>query len=90
MALATNLRRLRPALSAATIRRLVRAYGTEAASILEDEGAEDMLAADLSRAELRHMVRHEWVHEPDDVLWRRSKIGLVVDAAGRDRIAACL
>ncbi len=90
MALATNLRQLRPALSAATIRRLVRAYGTEAVSILEAEGAEDMLAADFSRAELRHLIRNEWARELDDVLWRRSKIGLVVDAAGRDRIAACL
>ena len=89
-ALATKLRELRPALSAATIRRLARAYGTEAAGILEDGGAEDMLAADLSRAELRHLVRSEWARELDDVLWRRSKLGLVVDEAGRERIAACL
>ena len=89
-ALATRLRELRPALGAATVRRLARAYGTEAASILEDEGAEDMLAADLSRAELRYLARREWARTPEDVLWRRSKLGLVVDAAGRDRIAACL
>jgi glycerol-3-phosphate dehydrogenase len=49
-----------------------------------------MIAADLSRAELRHLVAREWVREADDVLWRRSKLGLVVDAAGRERIAACL
>jgi glycerol-3-phosphate dehydrogenase len=88
--LATRLRNLRPALGAATIRRLARAYGTDTAAILEDEGAEEMIAADLSRAELRHLVAREWVREADDVLWRRSKLGLVVDAAGRERIAACL
>lgn len=89
-ALATRLQALRPALAAATIRRLVRAYGTEAAAILQDEAAEEMLGADLSRAELRYLVSREWAREVDDVLWRRSKLGLVVDAAGRERIAACL
>ncbi len=89
-ALAARLQVLRPTLAAATIRRLVRAYGTEAEAILRDEGAEDMLGADLSRAELRYLMAREWAREVDDVLWRRSKLGLVVDAAGRERIAACL
>ena len=88
--LASRLGALRPDLAAATVERLAHAYGTEAASILGDDGAEDMLAADLSRAELRFLATREWAREPDDVLWRRGKLGLYVDEAGRQRIAAAL
>ncbi|MDO9428686.1 MAG: glycerol-3-phosphate dehydrogenase [Methylobacterium sp.] len=60
--------------------RLVRAYGTRAAAIL---GAAESLAdlggvlgADLTRAEVDHLVAREWARTADDVLWRRSKLGL--------------
>jgi glycerol-3-phosphate dehydrogenase len=86
-ALAAELRRAAPRLGAETATRLARAYGTRAlrfAGEVERDG--------LSEAELRHLVEHEWARTADDVLWRRSKLGLALPEAERaalpGRIAA--
>ena len=34
----------------------------------------------LFEAELNHLVQREWARTADDVLWRRSKLGLHLDA----------
>ena len=69
-----------PFLTAATVDRIVRAYGTDARRWLGDATGWDALGGEiahgLSVAELRWMVTHEWARQPDDVLWRRSKLGL--------------
>jgi len=36
------------------------------------------------------MVREEWAATADDVLWRRSKLGLRLDSRGRARLEAWL
>ena len=60
--------------------RLVRAYGTRASDVLgnakryEDLG--QRFGADLTEAEVRYLMTREWAQEADDVLWRRSKLGL--------------
>ena len=33
-------------------------------------------AGDLTGAEVRYLVDNEWAQSADDVLWRRSKLGL--------------
>jgi glycerol-3-phosphate dehydrogenase len=63
-----------PGIAAATVRRLARAYGTEAQSILANPGS--VLGADLGTGEVDYLVEKEWVQSADDVLWRRSKLGL--------------
>ena len=74
-----------PFLSKPLARRLVRAYGTRVrlligtASSMEDLGRD--FGAGLTEAELRYLVRHEWVRRADDLIWRRSKLGLRLDAA---------
>ena len=48
-------------------------------------------AGDLTAAEVRYMVENEWAQNADDVLWRRSKIGLQAtaeDCATLDRFIA--
>jgi glycerol-3-phosphate dehydrogenase len=61
-------------------RRLFRLYGTEARSLLGDAGSiEDLgrcFGADLHEIELRHLIRNEWAVNAEDVLWRRTKLGL--------------
>jgi len=42
------------------------------------------IAGDLSEAEVRHLVENEWAETADDVLWRRSKIGLL---ASKEQVA---
>jgi glycerol-3-phosphate dehydrogenase len=69
-----------PFLGAAHVGRLVRAYGSRVERLLENVGrVEDLgpwLGADLTAAEVRYLMRKEWAQTADDVLWRRSKLGL--------------
>jgi glycerol-3-phosphate dehydrogenase len=69
-----------PFLDRRTSARLAEGYGAEARGIL---GGARRLADlghnfghGLSEAELRWLVEHEWARTAEDVLWRRSKLGL--------------
>ena len=79
-----------PFLSAAHAYRLVRAYGRRVERFLEDAKSMDDLgpsfAGDLTGSEVRYMVENEWAQNADDVLWRRSKIGLKATADDRAAI----
>jgi glycerol-3-phosphate dehydrogenase len=79
-------------LSEAQARRLVAAYGSRLATILGDakERAElgPAFGPELTGAEVRHLMTREWARFPDDILWRRSKLGLTMPPAGRDALAA--
>jgi glycerol-3-phosphate dehydrogenase len=89
-----ELRRRHPWLSEATASRLARSYGSRAGRILAgaatpaDLGAD--LGAGLSEAELGYLVREEWAQEAEDVLWRRSKLGLHAGAELEARVRAWL
>ncbi|MEN9559893.1 MAG: hypothetical protein RLZZ502_1104 [Pseudomonadota bacterium] len=50
--------------------------------IANDRGA--CYAPGLYEKELRHMYSHEWARSAEDVLWRRSKIGLQLQAEEKD------
>jgi glycerol-3-phosphate dehydrogenase len=69
--------------------RLVRAYGTDAQAMLAGAArAEDLgqaFGAGLTEAEVRWLMTREFAQTAEDVVWRRSKLGLRLDAA---RIAA--
>ena len=71
--------------------RLIRAYGTEAWSVLGDaKTATDLgvdLGADLTGAEVAWMMDHEFARTADDILWRRSKLGLHMTDAERAGVA---
>ena len=60
--------------------RLIRHYGTEARSFLgEAKEAADLgrdFGAGLSEAELRHLMTREYARTAEDVVWRRTKLGL--------------
>jgi glycerol-3-phosphate dehydrogenase len=69
-----------PFLGADHARRLARAYGTRARDVLGKAARLDDLGqrfgADLTAAEVRYLMQREWAQNADDVLWRRSKLGL--------------
>ena len=73
-----------PFLNPRWARRLVRAYGTEAREILgAARNAEDLgrrFGHDLTEAEVVWLMEREWARSAADVLWRRSKLGLRLDA----------
>jgi len=74
------------------VRRMARAYGTQIDAALgrahDLAGVGEAVAPGLYEAELEHLVSREWARTGDDVLWRRTKLGLHLDAAQRDRVAA--
>jgi glycerol-3-phosphate dehydrogenase len=69
-----------PFLSEQHARRLVRAYGRRVEQILGAAQSMDDLGnrftEDLTGAEVRYLVENEWAQTADDVLYRRSKLGL--------------
>ncbi|MCX2967401.1 MULTISPECIES: glycerol-3-phosphate dehydrogenase/oxidase [Streptomyces] len=72
--------------------RLVARYGTEAPAVLaEADGRPDLLAplvTGVTGAELRWAVRHEGALDDDDLLHRRTRVGLVPADAATLRTAA--
>lgn len=75
-----KLRMRYPFLAASHARRLVRLYGTRAAQLLGNAGSEADLGkhfgADLYAAEVDWLIGQEWALRAEDVLWRRTKLGL--------------
>ena len=75
-----------PCLAPSTVRRMVAAYGTDALRIAERLGED--LGHGLHEGELRWMMTHEWARTAEDVLWRRSKLGLAFSADDTAALAA--
>jgi glycerol-3-phosphate dehydrogenase len=90
-ALVAKTRRARPFLSEAHVQRLVRAYGTRVERVLGPARRPDelgpWLGADLTGAEVRYLMEREWAQTEDDVLWRRSKLGLRISPDERRQLA---
>ncbi|MDO9418404.1 glycerol-3-phosphate dehydrogenase [Pararhizobium sp.] len=64
--------------------RLVRLYGTKAANLLGTAASLVDLGrhfgADLYEVEVRWLIEREWARHAEDVLWRRTKLGLHLTA----------
>ncbi|HSP25962.1 MAG TPA: glycerol-3-phosphate dehydrogenase, partial [Saliniramus sp.] len=79
-ALTAALRKAYPFLSERWALRLVRAYGTQARDVLGDAAsAEDLgrdFGATLTEREVRWLMDEEFAREAEDVVWRRTKLGL--------------
>jgi glycerol-3-phosphate dehydrogenase len=79
-----------PFLTDAHARRLVHAYGTRVETVLGNAGRLDDLGqrfgADLTAAEVRYLMQKEWAQTADDILWRRSKLGLRISQAQRNTL----
>ncbi len=93
-ALVADLSARHPWLAPAQARRLVRAYGTEAHRLLDGASAAADLGRDfgagLTEAELRFLAVSEWARTGEDVLWRRSKLGLHMTEAERAAVDAAM
>ena len=64
--------------------RLARTYGTEAFTMLagahEPGDLGQHFGADLYEREVQHLLRNEWAQTAADILWRRTKLGLRLNA----------
>jgi glycerol-3-phosphate dehydrogenase len=84
-ALSANLQRSYPFLTPAHANRLAHAYGTRARIMLGNAKSMDDLGqcfgATLTEAEVRYLVASEWACSAEDIVWRRSKLGLLMSSA---------
>jgi glycerol-3-phosphate dehydrogenase len=90
-----DIRRRRPQFRTGTLHALARRHGTLTETVLGDAASEaDMgevlvkggAGYDLTAREVAYMARHEWAQAPEDVLWRRTKLGLAVTPGDMERI----
>jgi glycerol-3-phosphate dehydrogenase len=79
-------------LTEALAQRLVGAYGTRLEAVLGDAKTRGELGPafgpELTGAEVRYLMTKEWARFPDDILWRRSKLGLTMPSGDREALAA--
>jgi glycerol-3-phosphate dehydrogenase len=83
------LARKYPFLEIANVRRLFRAYGTDADKMLDGaRSAADMgqFFGPLSQREIEWLKANEWARSADDILWRRSKLGLHMSSQEQDAL----
>lgn len=84
-----GLERQFPFLAPTTARRLFRAYGTDAEKILDGARNAAELGpgfGTLSAREISWLREREWAVTADDILWRRSKLGLHMTAKDQDAL----
>lgn len=82
----------RPGIDPGLIERLVHTYGTRTETILAGAAVTADLGRDfgagLTEAEVRYLVRNEWAKSSEDILWRRTKLGLRVPETAPPEIDA--
>ncbi len=91
-ALAAEIRALSPSCPPERAERLAHAYGTRARHIVGGARSEgdwgESFGADLTEREVRYLIGDEWARTAEDVLWRRSKLGLFMSEAEAGRLDA--
>ncbi|MEP3350375.1 MAG: glycerol-3-phosphate dehydrogenase [Marinomonas sp.] len=79
-AFAIKLQQDYPFIGAALARRFAHSYGTLTHLLLNKSNSESDLGKDfghsLYQIEVDYLIKHEWAHSAEDILWRRSKLGL--------------
>lgn len=69
-----------PFLNYALALRLVRSYGTNAWAIMNGATSNSDMGRDfggsLSEREVKYLMQNEWAETADDIVWRRSKLGI--------------
>lgn len=83
-ALADELSRRHSFLSPAFALRLAHAYGTRASKVLDNAASASDLGQvfgdTLTEREVRYLIAHEFARTAEDIVWRRSKLGLRLSA----------
>ncbi|GCD52442.1 glycerol-3-phosphate dehydrogenase [Acetobacter pasteurianus] len=87
-----RLRRTAPWLPEGLAWRLIRNYGSRTYEIIgEANSMQDMgevLGGDLTSREVDYLISREWARTAEDVLWRRSKLGLHLNDAEKANVEA--
>jgi glycerol-3-phosphate dehydrogenase len=87
-----DLQQQLPWLAPALVARYARAYGSRIGLVLgactNIAGMGEEIAPGLYAREVRYLMRHEWARCAEDVLWRRSKLGLHLPPESAARLEA--
>ena len=87
-----ELERKFPKLPSELLRGLAHRHGRRATDVLDDASVVDDLGVDfgagLTAREIDYLRSEEWAMCADDILWRRTKCGLPMTHAERDRVVA--
>ncbi|MCA8878515.1 MAG: glycerol-3-phosphate dehydrogenase [Rhodobacteraceae bacterium] len=90
--LATELKLACPFLDDRQCWRMVRTYGTDAVRLVDGAMSPDALGQDfgagLTEREVRWLMEAEFARTAEDVVWRRTKLGLVMTEAEIDALDA--
>ncbi len=76
-----------PQLPAPVRERWARCYGGRVVLLLQSGELGAEVAPGLFEAELDYLYQQEWARSADDVLWRRTKLGLHLSAVQREAVA---
>ena len=83
-----------PFLPPPQLRRMVHAYGTRLARMLDGVTAREAMGEDfgggLTRIEVDYLMRQEWACSTEDLYWRHTKTGLHASADDRQRLGEYL
>ena len=79
-----------PHIPEATLRPIFRRHGAHAQAVIGDGDLGEDFGAGLTERELRYFVEREWAQTAEDILWRRTKAGLLMTPAQRERVAKVL
>lgn len=85
-----RIQQAHPWLPSSLLERFSRSYGTLCLMFLQGITGEEELGQDfghgLYQAEVDYLRTQEWAYEVDDILWRRTKLGLKFDAQQREKL----
>ena len=79
-----------PRIPEATLRGIFRRHGTHAEAVVGDGDLGEDYGAGLTGREVRYLLDREWAQTAEDVLWRRTKAGLLMRPEQRARLAKAL
>lgn len=54
------------------------------------DGLGEHFGAGLYAAEVDYLIEHEWAYQIEDILWRRTKLGIELDEPGKAKLEAYL
>ena len=85
-----ELRARYPKLPGEVLSGVLQRHGALASKVLGEGDVGENYGAGLTEREVRYFIDSEWARSAEDVLWRRSKAGLHLDARQRARVEALL
>ena len=85
-----NITTIYPNINPKILRHLARAYGTRIHKLMDLSGSDlgTMFGDTLSEAEVDYLIQEEWAKSAEDILWRRTKLGLHMSEQERAEFAA--